>query len=170
MRHPEEPGRRLKLKEFTLMMLSLFSCTSLPLEDEVGSEFLVFMLQEFLKKEFSEENILFWQACEFFSHVPENDNKQVKQLQQVAFLDFLFLFLFFFIPSKHVNDLSVTPSSYHSAPEKSTTASYRAKPPHRSTSTVRLSSPTTSSTPPDPTCSGSSNCRWCEQNTRRRLF
>lgn len=35
------------------------------------------MLQEFLKKEFSEENILFWQACEFFSHVPENDNKQV---------------------------------------------------------------------------------------------
>lgn len=35
------------------------------------------MLKEFLKKEFSEENILFWQACEFFSHVPENDNKQV---------------------------------------------------------------------------------------------
>lgn len=35
------------------------------------------MLQEFLKKEFSEENILFWQACEFFSHVPENDKKQV---------------------------------------------------------------------------------------------
>lgn len=36
-----------------------------------------FVLQEFLKKEFSEENILFWQACEFFSHVPENDKKQV---------------------------------------------------------------------------------------------
>ncbi|KAJ8269768.1 hypothetical protein COCON_G00123750 [Conger conger] len=33
---------------------------------------------EFLKKEFSEENILFWQACEYFSHVPENDKKQVK--------------------------------------------------------------------------------------------
>lgn len=33
--------------------------------------------QEFLKKEFSEENILFWQACEFFSHVPETDKKQV---------------------------------------------------------------------------------------------
>lgn len=38
---------------------------------------VVFVLQEFLKKEFSEENILFWQACEFFSHVPENDKKQV---------------------------------------------------------------------------------------------
>lgn len=40
---------------------------------------LVFLtLQEFLKKEFSEENILFWQACEFFSHVPETDKKQVR--------------------------------------------------------------------------------------------
>lgn len=38
---------------------------------------LILVLQEFLKKEFSEENILFWQACEFFSHVPENDKKQV---------------------------------------------------------------------------------------------
>jgi len=34
-------------------------------------------LQEFLKKEFSEENILFWQACECFSQVPEHDKKQV---------------------------------------------------------------------------------------------
>lgn len=33
--------------------------------------------QEFLKKEFSEENILFWQACEYFSHVPATDKKQV---------------------------------------------------------------------------------------------
>ncbi len=37
----------------------------------------LFILQEFLKKEFSEENILFWQACEYFSHVPETDKKQV---------------------------------------------------------------------------------------------
>lgn len=37
------------------------------------------LLQEFLKKEFSEENILFWQACEFFSQVPEHDKKQVCQ-------------------------------------------------------------------------------------------
>lgn len=42
-------------------------------------DLLNFVLQEFLKKEFSEENILFWQACEFFSHVPENDNKQVTE-------------------------------------------------------------------------------------------
>lgn len=34
--------------------------------------------QEFLKKEFSEENILFWQACEYFSQVPATDKKQVK--------------------------------------------------------------------------------------------
>lgn len=39
--------------------------------------YVTLVLQEFLKKEFSEENILFWQACEFFSHVPENDKKQV---------------------------------------------------------------------------------------------
>lgn len=36
-------------------------------------------LQEFLKKEFSEENILFWQACEYFSHVPATDKKQVSR-------------------------------------------------------------------------------------------
>lgn len=36
--------------------------------------------QEFLKKEFSEENILFWQACEFFSQVPEHDKKQVSYM------------------------------------------------------------------------------------------
>ena len=36
-----------------------------------------FSPQEFLKKEFSEENILFWQACEYFSHVPAADKKQV---------------------------------------------------------------------------------------------
>ena len=41
------------------------------------------VLQEFLKKEFSEENILFWQACEFFSHVPENDKKQVTDMQDI---------------------------------------------------------------------------------------
>lgn len=35
--------------------------------------------QEFLKKEFSEENILFWQACEYFSHVPATDKKQVSR-------------------------------------------------------------------------------------------
>lgn len=33
--------------------------------------------QDFLRKEFSEENILFWQACECFSHVPAHDKKEV---------------------------------------------------------------------------------------------
>lgn len=42
------------------------------------------MPQEFLKKEFSEENILFWQACELFSHVPENDKKQVAGVALLA--------------------------------------------------------------------------------------
>lgn len=45
-------------------------------------DLLNFVLQEFLKKEFSEENILFWQACEFFSHVPENDKKQVTKIKK----------------------------------------------------------------------------------------
>lgn len=45
---------------------------------------LIPVFQEFLKKEFSEENILFWQACEFFSHVPENDKKQVTDMQDIV--------------------------------------------------------------------------------------
>lgn len=45
---------------------------------------LIFVPQEFLKKEFSEENILFWQACEFFSHVPENDKKQVTDINDIV--------------------------------------------------------------------------------------
>lgn len=34
--------------------------------------------QDFLRKEFSEENILFWQACEGFNHVPAHDKKEVR--------------------------------------------------------------------------------------------
>lgn len=40
--------------------------------------------QEFLKKEFSEENILFWQACEYFCHVPATDKKQVSPQSEAA--------------------------------------------------------------------------------------
>lgn len=40
--------------------------------------------QEFLKKEFSEENILFWQACEYFCHVPATDKKQVSPQNEAA--------------------------------------------------------------------------------------
>lgn len=39
----------------------------------------LFFPQEFLRKEFSEENILFWQACEYFNHVPAHDKKEVSQ-------------------------------------------------------------------------------------------
>lgn len=35
--------------------------------------------QDFLRKEFSEENILFWQACEGLTHVPAHDQKEVRQ-------------------------------------------------------------------------------------------
>ncbi|XP_041839128.1 regulator of G-protein signaling 12b isoform X2 [Melanotaenia boesemani] len=55
------------------------------LQDPVGVRYF----SEFLKKEFSEENILFWQACEFFSHVPENDNKQLSQRAREIYNSFL---------------------------------------------------------------------------------
>lgn len=38
--------------------------------------------QDFLRKEFSEENILFWQACECFNHVPAHDKKEVRLLAE----------------------------------------------------------------------------------------
>ncbi|TWW58553.1 Regulator of G-protein signaling 12 [Takifugu flavidus] len=55
------------------------------LQDPVGIRYF----SEFLKKEFSEENILFWQACEFFSHVPENDKKQLSQRAREIYNSFL---------------------------------------------------------------------------------
>ncbi|KAG9346957.1 hypothetical protein JZ751_005884 [Albula glossodonta] len=55
-------------------------CFERLLQDPVG---------EFLKKEFSEENILFWQACEYFSHVPENDKKQLSQRAREIYNSFL---------------------------------------------------------------------------------
>lgn len=45
--------------------------------------------QEFLKKEFSEENILFWQACESFSQIPESDKKQVMYYSTVSWVMWL---------------------------------------------------------------------------------
>ncbi|KAF7248029.1 Regulator of G-protein signaling 12 [Varanus komodoensis] len=32
--------------------------------------------REFLRKEFSEENILFWQACEYFNHISSHDKQE----------------------------------------------------------------------------------------------
>ncbi|XP_008276134.1 regulator of G-protein signaling 12b isoform X2 [Stegastes partitus] len=60
-------------------------CFERLLQDPVGVRYF----SEFLKKEFSEENILFWQACEYFSHVPENDNKQLSQRAREIYNSFL---------------------------------------------------------------------------------
>ncbi|XP_058157304.1 regulator of G-protein signaling 12 isoform X2 [Dasypus novemcinctus] len=43
------------------------------LQDPVGVQYF----SDFLRKEFSEENILFWQACEHFNHVPAHDKKEL---------------------------------------------------------------------------------------------
>ncbi|TNN30821.1 Regulator of G-protein signaling 12 [Liparis tanakae] len=61
------------------------ACFERLLQDPVGVRYF----SEFLKKEFSEENILFWQACEFFSHVPENDKKQLSQRAREIYNSFL---------------------------------------------------------------------------------
>lgn len=45
--------------------------------------------QDFLQKEFSEENILFWQACECFSHVPAHDKKELSYRAREIFSKFL---------------------------------------------------------------------------------
>ncbi|XP_061686027.1 regulator of G-protein signaling 12b isoform X3 [Syngnathoides biaculeatus] len=60
-------------------------CFERLLQDPLGVRYF----SEFLKKEFSEENILFWQACEFFSHVPENDKKQLSQRAREIYNSFL---------------------------------------------------------------------------------
>uniref|UniRef100_A0A3B3CP44 Regulator of G protein signaling 12b n=1 Tax=Oryzias melastigma TaxID=30732 RepID=A0A3B3CP44_ORYME len=60
-------------------------CFERLLQDPVGIRYF----SEFLKKEFSEENILFWQACEFFSHLPENDSIQLTQRAREIYNSFL---------------------------------------------------------------------------------
>ncbi|XP_073692473.1 regulator of G-protein signaling 12 isoform X2 [Garra rufa] len=55
------------------------------LQDPVGVRYF----SEFLKKEFSEENILFWQACECFSQVSEHDKKQLSQKAKEIYNRFL---------------------------------------------------------------------------------
>ncbi|XP_072923968.1 regulator of G-protein signaling 14-like isoform X2 [Hemitrygon akajei] len=46
------------------------------LQDPAGVQYFT----EFLKKEFSAENILFWQACERFQKIPEDDLEQLSQI------------------------------------------------------------------------------------------
>ncbi|XP_072371813.1 regulator of G-protein signaling 12b isoform X2 [Scyliorhinus torazame] len=48
-------------------------CFERLLQDSVGIRYF----SEFLKKEFSEENILFWQNCEYFSQISQHDKKQL---------------------------------------------------------------------------------------------
>ncbi|XP_030046999.1 regulator of G-protein signaling 12 [Microcaecilia unicolor] len=55
------------------------------LQDPVGVRYF----SEFLKKEFSEENILFWQACEYFSRVPAHDKKELSYRAREIFNKFL---------------------------------------------------------------------------------
>ncbi|XP_023555749.1 regulator of G-protein signaling 12 isoform X3 [Octodon degus] len=55
------------------------------LQDPVGVRYF----SDFLRKEFSEENILFWQACEYFSHVPAHDKKELSYRAREIFSKFL---------------------------------------------------------------------------------
>ncbi|XP_029423520.1 regulator of G-protein signaling 12 isoform X2 [Nannospalax galili] len=55
------------------------------LQDPVG----VHYFSDFLRKEFSEENIVFWQACEYFSHVPAHDKKELSYRAREIFSKFL---------------------------------------------------------------------------------
>ncbi|XP_011604957.1 regulator of G-protein signaling 12-like isoform X2 [Takifugu rubripes] len=61
------------------------TCFERLLQDPVGVRYFT----EFLKKEFSEENILFWQACEYFSQVPATDKKQLSQRAGEIYNSFL---------------------------------------------------------------------------------
>uniref|UniRef100_A0A8B9BKN8 Regulator of G-protein signaling 12 n=1 Tax=Anser brachyrhynchus TaxID=132585 RepID=A0A8B9BKN8_9AVES len=55
------------------------------LQDPLGVKYF----SEFLRKEFSEENILFWQACEYFNHVPAHDKKELSYRAREIFTKFL---------------------------------------------------------------------------------
>ncbi|XP_025025795.1 regulator of G-protein signaling 12 [Python bivittatus] len=55
------------------------------LQDPLGIRYF----SEFLRKEFSEENILFWQACEYFNHIPAHDKKELSFRAQEIFNKYL---------------------------------------------------------------------------------
>ncbi|XP_036131238.1 regulator of G-protein signaling 12 isoform X1 [Molossus molossus] len=55
------------------------------LQDPLGVQYF----SDFLRKEFSEENILFWQACEYFNHVPAHDKKELSYRAREIFSKFL---------------------------------------------------------------------------------
>uniref|UniRef100_A0A4W3JZQ8 Regulator of G-protein signaling 14 n=1 Tax=Callorhinchus milii TaxID=7868 RepID=A0A4W3JZQ8_CALMI len=55
------------------------------LQDPIGVKYFT----AFLKKEFSAENILFWQACESFQQIPANDSKQLAEVARKIFNTYL---------------------------------------------------------------------------------
>ncbi|XP_058049434.1 regulator of G-protein signaling 12 isoform X2 [Ahaetulla prasina] len=55
------------------------------LQDPLGIRYF----SDFLRKEFSEENILFWQACECFNHIPAHDKKELSFRAQEIFNKYL---------------------------------------------------------------------------------
>ncbi|XP_006875390.1 PREDICTED: regulator of G-protein signaling 12 [Chrysochloris asiatica] len=55
------------------------------LQDPIGVKYF----SDFLRKEFSEENILFWQACEYFHHVPAHDKRELSYRAREIFSKFL---------------------------------------------------------------------------------
>ncbi|XP_067885355.1 regulator of G-protein signaling 12b isoform X2 [Heterodontus francisci] len=60
-------------------------CFERLLQDPVGVRYF----SEFLKKEFSEENILFWQNCEYFSQISQHDKKQLLYRAREIYNNFL---------------------------------------------------------------------------------
>lgn len=55
------------------------------LQDPLGLAYFT----EFLKKEFSAENVTFWQACERFQQIPASDTKQLAQEARSIYQEFL---------------------------------------------------------------------------------
>ncbi|XP_013923189.1 PREDICTED: regulator of G-protein signaling 12, partial [Thamnophis sirtalis] len=55
------------------------------LQDPLGIRYF----SDFLRKEFSEENILFWQACEYFNHIPAHDKNELSFRAQEIFNKYL---------------------------------------------------------------------------------
>uniref|UniRef100_A0A8C5RGD9 RGS domain-containing protein n=1 Tax=Laticauda laticaudata TaxID=8630 RepID=A0A8C5RGD9_LATLA len=55
------------------------------LQDPLGIRYF----SDFLRKEFSEENILFWQACDYFNHIPAHDKKELSFRAQEIFNKYL---------------------------------------------------------------------------------
>ncbi|XP_034020094.1 LOW QUALITY PROTEIN: regulator of G-protein signaling 12 [Thalassophryne amazonica] len=79
------PGAGSHRRVSEQQVASWAGCFEHLLQDPVGVRYF----SEFLKKEFSEENILFWQACEYFSHVPATDKKQLSQRAGEIYNSFL---------------------------------------------------------------------------------